>query len=219
MRCSIKIGSFAGLVPSIYLPQDLTPALIGELVANLIGFAAKESRSLVPLPQFSFLLTAQPSSEGLSVGLTCHVRPFYESYRNLLTLFFSDPPTWKTRVDALPAKPRFEGRVHIGEYIPHLITASGDVIRFESQLSRHFKVHFPASTSAILTWVGLAANSATCEIDMRDWERLEDRDLRLIKRFQRAVGGGGLIAFDELVVHEANPEIWAWADEARLVTD
>jgi hypothetical protein len=206
----MKIGSFKGLIPSSRLPDKIAPADIGELIANLIGLSARSALFQLPVEQFSFLLTAWLSSEGLEVGLTCHVKPFYESYKRLLTLFFEDPHEWKRHVDMLPTQPPFSGSVHLGRLVPHRLLATPSTIRFEANLVQVCHARFPADTSSVITWIGLAANSAIIHFDVTSCG-LSPNETRLIRRFFEAIKSGTLLAFDELEVDESNPEVWTWA--------
>lgn len=205
----MKIGSFEGVIPKSRLPHKVGDTDIAELIANLIGISARDALPKLPIPQFSFLLTAQLLGEGLNVGLTCHVKPFYESYRRLLVLFFEHPQEWKKQVEALPLQPSFSGSIRLGQLIPHRLIAISSAIRFESSFARVVQARFPANTSSVITWVGLAANSAVIHFDPGA-STLSLDEIRLYRRFADAVRGEAILAFDELSIDDSNPEVWTW---------
>lgn len=145
----------------------------------------------------------------MNVGLTCHVKPFYESYKRFLVLFFEDPQKWKKQVEALPLQPTFSGSIRLGRLIPHRLIATSSAIWFESSFAPVVKACFPADTSSVITWVGLAANSAVIQFELGA-STLSPDEIRLCRRFADAVGGGSILAFDELSIDESNPEKWKW---------
>jgi hypothetical protein len=115
----MRIGSFEGVIPISWLPQNIGEADVAELLACLVGISAKSVSSQLPVRAFSFLLTGQPSPQGLRIGLSCHVKPFYESYQRFLALFFDEPQAWKSHVERLPAHPTFSGGIRLGIKVPH----------------------------------------------------------------------------------------------------
>lgn len=206
----MKIGSFEGIIPTSRLPDNIREADIAELLANLIGISAKDSLSQCLFPTFSFLLTGQLSQQGLRIGLSCHIKPFYESFKRLLILFFDEPQVWKSYVESLPPYPTFSGSIRLGMLVPHRLVASPSTIHFESSFTHLCKASFPTDTSSVLTWLGCAANSAIIHFDLGG-SNLSPDESRLIARFSEAMKTGELFALDELSIDESNPEAWTWA--------
>jgi hypothetical protein len=206
----MKIGSFQGTAP---LPSGIVSnETAGEFTAWLLGTALKHVHQNLVGKHFSFLLTSSFTQEQLAIGLSCHIPAFYDSYKSLVSTFFGDYDKFGAIVHSLPATPTYRGGIILGDDVPYTVSIGDNEIEWTCLLQHNSCApRFPANTSSILSWIGYAANSCFMHFDDFGHVPLSNAEAKLVERFIMARERGGILALDEIVVDDSNPEIWQWA--------
>ena len=207
----MKISSFQGKVDldSIFQSFPKDNQAIGELTKAFIEFAYKESMNRLPIKSFNFLLTTRLEGDVFHFGLTCHVEPFYKSYKELLFLFFTNQRAWQDRVGNLPKVADLKCNLGFGESVPHRITLTEqNIIDIHSVQQPLYKIEFPINTSTLLLLISAVIQGKIINFDNINVGKRESKDVTLMKLLTDVQKGKGSLRIDDFDVGPSNPENW-----------
>lgn len=207
----MKIGSFEGKVNLISLFEEFPKGnqAIGELTKAFLEFAFKESMNGLPIKSFNFLLTTRLEGDVFHFGLTCHIEPFYKSYKELVQLFFTNQYAFQDRVVNLPKLAGLKCNLGFGNSIPHRISLTEqNIIDISCIQQPVYKIEFPINTSTLLLIISAVINGEWVSLDNINVEKQEPKEQKLMDLLLD-VQKGGSFRLNDFDIDPSNPENWS----------
>ena len=207
----MKIDSFYGeinLVPKFqsYAEGKKT---IGDLSKRLLVFAFQECIPSLPVKSFNFLLTTIIKDNVSHLGLTCHIESFCKSYKDMISLFFSDSNDLQDRVKDLPEVADIKCNLGFGKSVPHRITLTEQNIIDISCIERPFyKIKFPIDTSTLLLIISSVSRGKWVNFSNLDIKKLHPEEAKLMKLLIDIKEGKRSFQINDFEVDSVNPENW-----------
>jgi len=206
----LKIDSFYGEINlasilQIY-PKGKEP--IGDIPKALLESALKYIPSL-PVKSFNFLLTTIIKDDVFHFGLTCHIESFCKSYKDMLSLLFSDPKGWQDRVKDLPKVSNLKCNIGLGKSVPHMaVLTEPNNIAINCIEQPFYKIEFPINTSTLLLIISSVSRGKWVNFSNLDIKKLHPEEAKLMKLLIDIKEGKRSFQINDFEVDSVNPENW-----------
>lgn len=207
----MKVGSFQGKIDlgSSFKAFPKGDQAIGELIKAFLEFAFIESLNILPVKSFNFLLTTRLEGDVFYFGLTCHIEPFYKSYKELLSLFFTNQKAWQDRVRNLPKVADLKCNLGFGDSVPHRVTLTErNIIDIRCVQQSLYKIEFPISTSTLLLLISAVIQGKIINFDNINVGKRESKEVTLMKLLTDVQKHKRHLQINDFDISPSNPENW-----------